>query len=554
MRNPSLSASALCFVASLSFVGWAAPDPESAPEPPPTPASASRLERTDRLELPMGRLEHEADPERLSLSMHGEFQLRYRAARDLKLAPPLTDPAADSLGQQHYLYDWLRLRPELHYRDQLKLVGQFDVPRGIVLGDTTQWVSAARDPGDELQWSTEAVGARFRYLYLQYTTPIGLFRVGQQGSHWALGLLANDGDHPTLFGDVRRGSLVERVLFATKPLGRDEPLRLAIAGDLVFEDSRARLADGDRALQVIGAALWETSAASLGVYGGYRHQRSDAESVDELTRFAESLEVGVVSVSGRFATDAPTADVTLFGQFEGAFIGGSTDYVRNIDQTRAGERESIQAFGGALRLGALHETGPTDERWGDVVVAVELGYASGDADPGDGVTRRFTFDQNHNVGLVLFDHVLAWKTARAATIAADPSVIHRAAPGLQFVPSEGGVFGAAYLYPTVVVRPVSWVDLKAGMVLAQTTADLVDPFHYGALGDYANYDGGDERKHDLGVEFDLGADLRLEASPGAWFAFGVEGGLLIPGGAFDDALGRSFPLQYLLNTKLGLLF
>ena len=130
---------------------------------------------------------------------------------------------------------------------------------------------------------------------------------------------------------------------------------------------------------------------------------------------------------------------------------------------------------------------PERERWGDLVVSVELGYASGDADPNDGVTRRFTFDQNHNVGLVLFDHVLAYKTARAATIAADPNIVHRASPGLQFLPSEGGVFGAAYLYPTVVVRPASWVDLKAGMVIAQTTADLVDPFHYGALGDYANY-------------------------------------------------------------------
>ena len=45
------------------------------------------------------------------------------------------------------------------------------------------------------------------------------------------------------------------------------------------------------------------------------------------------------------------------------------------------------------------------------------------------MTKRFTFDENHHVGLVLFDQVLRWKTARSATIAQDPSLVARPAPG-----------------------------------------------------------------------------------------------------------------------------
>ena len=57
---------------------------------------------------------------------------------------------------------------------------------------------------------------RLRWLYGEWKSPIGVFRLGQMSNHWGMGLLANDGDHPSLFGDYRGGNLVEQVLFATK--------------------------------------------------------------------------------------------------------------------------------------------------------------------------------------------------------------------------------------------------------------------------------------------------------------------------------------------------
>ncbi len=485
--------------------------------------------------------------------VRGEYQVRFRANNDLPLEPPIGAPpgTADTLGQNAYVYHWFRLRPVFQYEDRLAVVGEIDVPRGLALGETTELTTAARDSFAERRF----YDIHPRQLYLAYRTPIGLIRIGQQTSHWGMGLLANDGDHPTLFGDYRRGSLTERLLFATRPMGEGTPLVLAFAGDVIFEDPNARLLDGDRAFQGIAAVRWETPAFHVGVYGVVRHQERDRESVDARTPFTEALTVGVVDVAAGFNVPVPGYDAFLTGALEAAFIAGDTTMVRNIDLTAAGETEDVVAFGGAARLGVV-TVATTDDgrRYGNLALAVEYGYASGDADPYDGVTRRFTFDQNHNVGLVLFDHVLAWKTARAATIAQDPSIVNRPAPGLSFLPSEGGVFGARYLNPTVVVRPEPWIDLKAGVVIAHTTADFVDPYHAGALGNLANYDGGDEKALDLGLELDAGFDFRVPVTERFVINAGAEGGVLFPGGAFDDAEGRAMPNQFLLNTKLGVYF
>ena len=98
------------------------------------------------------------------------------------------------------------------------------------------------------------------------------------------------------------------------------------------------------------------------------------------------------------------------------------------------------------------------------------------------------------------------------------------------------------------------LDLKTGVVIAQTSADLVDPYHQGALGNIASYDGGDSRRHDLGIELDFGANVRIPVDTTATVQAGVEGGVLFPGHAFDDVAGVRLANQYLVNLALGLQF
>lgn len=519
------------------------------PPPPPPSDEAAGTEFKPRFLLETGRVPvAPPDPEQLRVQLHGEYQVRGTLLSDLALRPFGNDPSTSKLGQTARVEHWLRFTPRVSYRDTLTLIGQLDVPTGFFAGQETQHVDSAERPYDERQ----PLGIEPRWLYLEYLSPIGLFRVGQQPSHWGMGMLANDGDHPSLFGDYHGGSITERIAFATKPAGKESPFTVAVAGDLVFKDQTADLTGDDQAFQGVLAAFYADKHDNmLGFYGVYRHQRRTRESLAG-REFDETLRVWALDSSGRFNAKIPGINGHVFGEYEIAYLLGDTSYVRTISQTRNNDREDIRALGAAARLGAVTTSGSGDQRWGNFVASLEWGWTSGDANPNDGVSRRFRFDPNHNVGLILFDEVLAWKTARAASIAEDPGLTARPPAGSDFLPSNGAVFGATYLNPTVVFRPTRPLDLKLGAVIAQTTADFVDPVQVATDGKYRNYDGGDPRSHDLGVELDLGVEYRLALDYDMKLELGAQAGAFFPGNAFADAAGDKLGKQYLAALRLGL--
>ncbi len=528
-----------------------APVPPVPPVPPPPPPSdeTAGTEFKPRFVLETGRTPAKPpDPEQLRFQLHGEYQVRGSLLSDLPLRQFGTDGSTNSLGQTARVTHWLRFTPRLSYRDTLSVIGQLDVPRGFFIGQETRHVDSAEYAYDERQ----PLGIEPRWLYLEYLSPIGLFRVGQQPSHWGMGILANDGDHPTLFGDYQGGSIAERVIFATKPAGKDSPFNVAVGGDLVFKDATADLVDGDRAFQGVLAAFYADKHDNMiGFYGVYRDQRRTRESLPG-REFDESLKVWVFDSSGKFNAKIPGLSGHVFGEYEVAYLLGDTSSFRTVNQTRNNEREDVRALGASASLGAVTTSGEGDGRWGNFVAQLEWGWAQGDANPNDGVSRRFRFDPNHNVGLILFDEALAWKTARASNIASDPALTNRPAPGSQLLPSNGGVFGATYLNPTVVWRPTRPLDLKLGAVIAQTTADVVDPVQVATTGRFRNYDGGDPKSHDLGVEIDVGTEYRLALDYDMTLQLGAQGGVFFPGNAFADAAGNKMDKQYLGVAKLGL--
>jgi hypothetical protein len=194
--------------------------------------------------------------------------MRAKAFTDLLLQPPLgaVPGVGRDLGSNYYLHHWLRVRPLFQYGAKLKIVGEVDIPFGMFAGQNPVFVSEARDSYE----TRRGYDVHPRKLYLEYLTPIGLVRAGHQTSHWGMGLLANDGDHPSLFGDYRRGSIVERVLFATRPLGSGHPFVVALAADFVFEDNTADVVDeGDRAAQAVLASA-STACTATRSAGGKR--------------------------------------------------------------------------------------------------------------------------------------------------------------------------------------------------------------------------------------------------------------------------------------------
>ena len=523
-----------------------------------------------KLVLDDGRTEiYPAERHLVRFQIHGEYQLRYQTMSSFPLDVSTSvlqghpNATADSLGQNNFVTHWIRFTPRLQVRDNVQIVGQIDLVSGLVLGDRAHDVSADRTPRDDYNGFSNI---QPRWLYADLTTKIGVFRVGQQPSHWGMGILANDGDHASLFGDYRYGDISERVLFATKPLGKESPFIVAIAGDLVYRDDNADLTRGDQAFQGVFAALYDQGQNQLGLYGVYRDQRADRNATS-FASYTDRISVGVLDAAGKFAAPVVVgADTYVFGQAEAATILGSTNELRTNAQALSGDTTSIRSYGGAMSLGVVHATrgcccnGECNDgdmkKWGDLVGQVEIGYASGDADPYDGTEHRFTFNSNHKVGLILFDEVMRWQTARAATAAQDPLLANssRPPPGIDLLPSNGGVFGAQYINPTFLVRPRKWLDLKAGMVIAQATADVVDPLRIATQGSYVNYRGGDPHRHDLGEELDLGTEVRVPLEYKLTLQLGAQGGVLFPGGALADAMGAGMKTPWLAIGRAGLQF
>ncbi len=314
---------------------------------------------------------------------------------------------------------------------------------GLIAGDKARDTHADQTPRDEYNGFSNV---QPRWLYAQWRLPFGIVRVGQQPNHWGMGILANDGDHPTLFGDYRYGSISERILIATKPGGKDSDFYLAVAGDLVFRDQNARLSRGPAGLPGRARRLLREGPKQA---RPLHHVSAAGERQDQrlarLRLHRRARRRGDRSPREDRRSDPRRPQRVRVRRSRGRYILGSTNFIRTADQALHGGKTEVRSYGGAARIGVVRRawsTGfwrngarprharrvqatsgtPSDKGvpYGDVVAQLEVGYASGDADPYDGTQRRFVFDPNHRVGLLLFDEVLRFQTARSATAAADP--------------------------------------------------------------------------------------------------------------------------------------
>src|SRR5215831_2487250 len=85
------------------------PKPDGLPAPMQPQATEDTLEYSPRLVLETGRYDvTPANKGALNIQFHGEYQLRCRAMTDLPLEPPTLHPEIATLGQNHYVYHWLR--------------------------------------------------------------------------------------------------------------------------------------------------------------------------------------------------------------------------------------------------------------------------------------------------------------------------------------------------------------------------------------------------------------------------------------------------------------
>lgn len=466
----------------------------------------------------------------------------------------------------HWIEHRMRLDLTADWNDKVKIIMSADLFDGVMWGDNGDFggtpssnygISAsARNPnvtrpcvalandGDPLDATSygytlcEADTVRLRKLYTEISTPVGTFRIGRQPIIAGAGVQANDGEGRTnRFGFARTGNMVDRILFATKPLEAFKPkekrnlnpsegLILALGYDRIVTDSPQLFADD--VSQWFSALVFSAPEHPLGknllatAFHVHRWNPANATSINVVGLRANSSFKGGLSAG-----------------FDVAYNFGSTREVSEAYKFITNDPVVDQAI---EQLGARAVL-RYDNKW--ITGYLEFDYASGDPDPNVNTPlSQFVFAEDTNVGLLLFEHVMAFQTARAA--AAGVETLRRL--GATTYPAEvintrGAFTNAVAIFPQVDVRPLPGLLLRGGVLFAWADAPVIDQVTslqardgLTIEDDLVNFVGAPSigRKY-YGTELDARIAYRLFNHVN----FELEGAILLPGDALQNRQGEA---------------
>ncbi len=467
---------------------------------------------------------------------------------------------------------WLehRLRADfaVDYEDTVKLVTSADLLDGVLWGDNGSLLGGpapnsgahinARNPnqsvpcvsydgaGDPLSSDAYRYGLcgsapiNVRRAFGEVVLPIGVLRVGRMPVIDGMGVQAADGDgRPNRFGVSRTGSIVDRALFATKPLeafkpvgkrdkSADRGLFWAITYDRYVTGSPQAFSDDVHQISTVFRFLAPTHplGSDLFLNAYYAHRWSSGSAIESFgsraystfgpfkAGFDAALNVGVtreISVAYQKITNDPPADQRVL---QGGFRG-----VVRYDH----------------KLFSLY---------------LESDYASGSDDPrARAALTQFVWAEDSNVGLLLFKHVLAFQTARAA--AAGTELLKRLGATTfptTAIDTKGAMTDAFTLFPQVDLRPHKDLLFRGGVMFAWASSPLINPVaslqnrnSVNIQDDLVNFAGGKPGGY-YGTELDARFQWRFAEH----FIFDLEGAVLFPGSALQNKDGyavRSSLLQ-----------
>jgi hypothetical protein len=489
--------------------------------------------------------------------------LGFRGAAEYRAQGLYIDPISVASPSGRYV-SWidqrLRLDATGDWRDTVKIVTSFDVLDGVLWGDNgTLGVDPQPNAGANANvrnpsLATACIGYRggdplvadsygytlcpatpifVRKAYGEVALPFGVLRVGRQNVNIGMGVQAADGEgRQNRFGISKAGSLVDRVLFATKPLEALKPewerdksdtngLIVAIAYDRWVSDYPQSMRDDVHQLDLAFRFLQPRHRLGSDLLvSGYYARRWDLQYGTKIN----TLGTRVTTKLGDFHVG-----------FDGAMNLGSTREVSEayklITNDPVDDQTVLQAGG---RLVGRYDR----PLWS---AYLEMDYASGDGDPTARTPlTQFVWAEDTNVGLLLFKHVLHYQSARSAL--AGVELLKRL--GATSYPAESintkGAFTNAFaLFPQLDVRPLKNFLVRTGVLFAWAPAPVVSPVAslqardgLTIRDDLVNFAGGRPGSH-YGTEFDLRVQYRFLDH----FILDVEGATFVPGSALQDADG-----------------
>jgi hypothetical protein len=517
--------------------------PESAPAPETAPAPEARLAAPTKpgkprdwcgTPPPTAPAPHGADPQPRARwggarwDTWGHARLRFETMND-----PVLDTSGTTSGRGQWASSRLIAGANVKPTETLAFDVEIEALSGAFAGQTTSLGTAAdakpfrvrRDGPADLTLVLP------RALAITATFPkAGQLRAGIQSFSWGTGMLANDGKGDTVFGDPDQGNVNARVLFATQPFkntagapAMQQGLSFFAAADLVVRDDNAFLYEGDLAVAGLFGLRATSPRGEVGALFVGRWQRDHADPLRPTPATTTAFPVDVYG-KVRVTPNEGEHHVTLEG--EAAVVQGRS--------TRPWFEATVPEGARVLSAGMVSRV-RYDNDAHHLTAVVESGFATGDNNPRDGVSRTFSMHSDHEVGLLLFEHVLPLLSANAVDRASDPQLVATPLPGARNAVNQGQVSNAVYLYPTLRWRPVPALDLRAGWLSAWSAGDAADPFLTGLAGGYAvGWGGGDASRRHLGDELDASARVHLKATGDLAVDLGAEGGIFLPGGALAD--------------------
>lgn len=403
---------------------------------------------------------------------------------------------------------------------------------------------------------------KVNYLYADVNLPVGLLRIGRQPISYGKGLAAHEGTRVNRWGVSQFADGVDRILFGTKlneavNLVRDRNhkpdlterngLIFAMFYDLMKQDKVYSFSDNVR---------------QMGVAIDFRKERGELFGLDW-----KNVVIGqrLVNLSNdRYNTNAfglpfvfdATVEDRLRLQVQYIHLNGSTREIAEGFAALTGaevQQQKIRAHG--LHMLADLELGP-------VVLSLEFNYASGDADPRpDNAITSFSFARDTNVGLLMFERIIAFESARSVAIGKE----NLASLDLEGFPlteaqTDGRFTNAMALFPQVYValirRPENEMWLRGGALFAWPAADgVVDPVQTALnadgdtiTDDAVNWHGGKPGSY-YGTELDLQWGWRFKKH----FEWSVEGAVLFPGDSLRDENGDAVN-AFMLENRFTFMF
>lgn len=385
------------------------------------------------------------------------------------------------------------------------------------------------------------------YLYGDVFLPFGILRVGRQPKKYGAGIPSHDGGPHNRWGVSKNSDAADRILFGTK---LDEAIYFLTEGSDHVPDTSL-----DNGLifalfydwQVQGELyVPEDDLNAIGTTLEYRREEADwfglkwrDVGVSSAAVFLsnESFSSSVLAVPSSIKGRVEDLELTLNHM---AITGQSREISIGFAELSSGEAEvqTIRAQGFQAIV---------DYFLGPLTLTLEFDFATGDDDPRTTTPlTTFNFARDMNVGLLLFEHIMAFESARSAAVGIENlSGLDSSSFPLTEVSTEGRFTNGIVLFPQVKVDIFQSVahafHTRIGALFAwsQASGGVVDPIMTALAedgleieDDAVNFHGGEPARY-YGTE----VDLQLGYVFKDYFYWTVEGAVLFPGPALYDKHG-----------------